>query len=91
MLHGQKQHERIKVGLRLTGSSLAAVAGELGVSSSLGATRVPVAIFKVAGRRGRFAAAVDIAAWLWRQRGGNAQPAPSAGVTDQIEVPNGAP
>lgn len=34
MLHGRKQHERIKMRLRLAGSSLAAVARELGVSSS---------------------------------------------------------
>jgi len=32
MLHGRKQHERIKMRLRLAGSSLAAVARELGVS-----------------------------------------------------------
>lgn len=57
----------------------------------LGATCVPVATFEVAGRRGRFAAAVDIAAWLWRQRGGNAHLATSAGVIDQIEAPDGAP
>lgn len=57
----------------------------------LGATRVPVAIFEVAGRRGRFAPVVDIAAWLWHQRGGNAHLATSASVIDQIEVPNGAP
>lgn len=53
--------------------------------------RVPVATFEVVGRRGRFASVIDIAAWLWRQRGGNAHPATSAGVTDQIEVPDGAP
>lgn len=37
--------------------------------------RVPVATCEVAGRRGRFAAVVDIAAWLWRKRGGNSHPA----------------
>jgi len=57
----------------------------------LGATRVPVATFEVAGRRERFAAVVDIAAWLWRQRSGDAHLATSAGVIDQIEVPNGTP
>lgn len=30
--------------------------------------RVPVATFEVEGRRGRFASAIDIAGWLWRQR-----------------------
>lgn len=34
MHRGQKQHERIKMRLRLAGSSLAAVARELGVSST---------------------------------------------------------
>ena len=57
----------------------------------LGATRVPVATFEVAGRRGRFAAAVDIAAWLRRQRSGDAHLTTSAGVIHQIEVPSGAP
>lgn len=38
--------------------------------------RVPVETFEIIGRRGRFAAVVDIAAWLWRQRG-NAHPAKS--------------
>ena len=36
--------------------------------------RVPVVTFEVAGRRGRFASAGDIAAWLWRQRDGNSPP-----------------
>ncbi len=31
--------------------------------------RVAVVTFEVQGRRGRFAAAADIATWLWRQRG----------------------
>lgn len=53
--------------------------------------RVPVETFEVAGRRGRFAAVVDIAAWLWRLRGGNAHLATSTGVIDQNEVPHGAP
>jgi hypothetical protein len=30
--------------------------------------RLPVATFECAGRRGRFASTVDIAAWLWVQR-----------------------
>lgn len=33
--------------------------------------RLPVATFTVDGRRGRFASAVDIAAWLWGQRRAN--------------------
>ncbi len=33
--------------------------------------RLPVATFTVEGRRGRFASAVDIAAWLWGQRSTN--------------------
>jgi hypothetical protein len=53
--------------------------------------RVPVATFEVVGRRGRFATVIDIAAWLWRQRGGNAHTAASASVIDQIEVRHGAP
>ena len=53
--------------------------------------RVPVAIFEVAGRRGRFATVVDIAAWLWCQRGGNAHTSASACVIDQIGVRHGAP
>ena len=53
--------------------------------------RVPVETFEVAGRRGRFAAVVDIAAWLWRQRSGDAHLATSSGVIDQIEAPHGAP
>lgn len=53
--------------------------------------RVPVETFEVAGRRGRFAAVVDIAAWLWRQRGVHAHPVTSTGVIDQSEVPVGAP
>lgn len=36
--------------------------------------RVPVETFEVAGRRGRFAVVVDIAAWLWRQRGSDVHP-----------------
>lgn len=31
--------------------------------------RLPVATFEVEGRRGRFAATADIAAWLWSKRG----------------------
>ena len=53
--------------------------------------RVPVATFEVVGRRGRFATVIDIAAWLWRQRGGNAHMAASASVIDQIDVRHGAP
>ena len=53
--------------------------------------RVPVETFEVAGRRGRFAAVVNIAAWLWRQCGGNAHLITSTGVIDQNEVPVGAP
>lgn len=53
--------------------------------------RVPVETFEVVGRRGRFAAVIDIAAWLWRQRGESAHLATSTGVIDQSEVPNGAP
>lgn len=30
--------------------------------------RLPVATFELSGRRGRFAASVDIAHWLWCQR-----------------------
>ena len=33
-------------------------------------TRLPIPTFSVAGRRGRFAATADIAAWLWTQRQG---------------------
>jgi len=51
--------------------------------------RVPVAMFEVAGRRGRFASVVDIAAWLWRQRDGDTHQATSACEIDQIEAPNG--
>jgi hypothetical protein len=53
--------------------------------------RVPVATFEIMGRRGRFATVIDIAAWLWRQRGGNAQAATSASGISQIEVRHGAP
>lgn len=63
----------------------------LGRAIRLGATRVPVKTFEVAGRRGRFAAVIDIAAWLWRQRGSNAYLATSVAVIDQIEALNGAP
>lgn len=31
--------------------------------------RLPIRTFVVTGRRGRFAAATDIAQWLWGQRG----------------------
>jgi len=51
--------------------------------------RVPVETFEIAGRRGRFATVVDIAAWLWRQRGVNGHRAISSGVIDQIEAPSG--
>lgn len=30
--------------------------------------RLPVMTFEMEGRRGRFASATDIAAWLWRRR-----------------------
>ena len=30
--------------------------------------QLPVLTFEMEGRRGRFASATDIAAWLWRQR-----------------------
>lgn len=33
--------------------------------------KVPVVTFEVEGRRGRFASVVDIAAWIWCQRGGS--------------------
>ena len=36
--------------------------------------RLPVPTFAMEGRRGRFAATTDIAAWLWAQRQGAAQP-----------------
>jgi hypothetical protein len=36
--------------------------------------RVPVPTFAVPGRRGRFAATTDVAAWLWRQRRGSGDP-----------------
>jgi hypothetical protein len=32
--------------------------------------RLPIRTFEVTGRRGRFAAATDIARWLWSQRAG---------------------
>lgn len=32
--------------------------------------RLPIRTFEVTGRRGRFAAATDIAQWLWGQRAG---------------------
>lgn len=31
--------------------------------------RLPVVTFEIKGRRGRFAATLDIADWLWAQRG----------------------
>jgi hypothetical protein len=52
--------------------------------------RVPVATFEVVGRRGRFATVIDIATWLWRQRGGYVHSASSAGAIDEIGVRHGA-
>ena len=36
--------------------------------------RLPVSTFEVQGRRGRFASAADIAAWLWGMRAEFTQP-----------------
>lgn len=36
--------------------------------------RVPVPVFMIEGRRGRFAHAADIARWLWSQRSAAANP-----------------
>lgn len=30
--------------------------------------RIPIRVFEIEGRRGRFGATADIAAWLWAQR-----------------------
>lgn len=42
--------------------------------------RVPVTTFEIDGRRGRFAAAADVAAWLWRQRAGSSHSAQVGGA-----------
>lgn len=33
--------------------------------------RLPIPTFPIPGRRGRFAATADLAAWLWRKRSGD--------------------
>lgn len=67
---------------RLT-RSLGAVVGGAALSRALGypsqgafrqavaRDRVPVRVFELEGRRGRFALTADIARWLWTQRSGN--------------------
>lgn len=48
--------------------------------------RLPVHTFELAGRRGRFAAATDIAQWLWRHR--NVSPQNTASSRSHRSEPN---
>lgn len=72
----QYQAELVRMlGPTLGGSALVAALGYPSAEAfrkARGRQRLPVATFAVKGRRGRFAATTDVAAWLWTQSRGAA-------------------
>jgi len=53
--------------------------------------RLPVAVFSIPGRRGRFALVGDIARWIWAHRSTHTDPEGSALSPESKEAPDSKP